>query len=250
MIATVALLDVRSGFLAAALILVLGAVAVTRAPMFGLRRVPVTDASPNYVSNVARSAVDFGAEPERGRVGVERAPVVAQTREEHAHRRRLGGEDRGRESLEHLGIGRPAAEPLEQARHRRAAQRVVGHDRLVGNTEQAEHDRGEHAGAVLARAAVEHRGKRVGLRHRRDRRPDRRRAGVRHAQVGVADVHRFGPLAQFDLVGQHVGHREVVHHDVADVVLPAPALLGLVDRAEVDDRRAIRVRRAAAHRRR
>jgi hypothetical protein len=68
LIATVALLDVRSGFLAASLILVLGAVAVTRAPMFGLRRVPATYAgsiyaSPNYVSTVARSAVTSEPSP-------------------------------------------------------------------------------------------------------------------------------------------------------------------------------------------
>ena len=63
LIATVALLDVRSGFLAAALILVLGSVAVTRAPMFGLRRVPATYASPNYASRVARSAVTSEPSP-------------------------------------------------------------------------------------------------------------------------------------------------------------------------------------------
>jgi hypothetical protein len=78
LIATVALLDVRSGFLAASLILVLGSIAVTRAPMFGLRRVTATFAdpdyaspdyvspdyvSPDYVSNAARSAVTSEPSP-------------------------------------------------------------------------------------------------------------------------------------------------------------------------------------------
>ena len=114
--------------------------------------------------------------------------------EEHFHRDGFRSADRGREARQRLGIRGAFLEPHEHALHRVAAERVVGDDRLVGNAERAEQQRREHAGAVFACAAMEHRGQGRGRGEDRDRLRDRARRPLAHLAVVAADVRGVGPF--------------------------------------------------------
>ncbi len=115
-----------------------------------------------------------------------------------------------------MGVGIRALVVLDQALHGDRARGVVGDDREIVDADDPEHQGRENAGAVLAHAAVEHRGVCVGIGQDHECGRDRARALIQHAAVLVGDNRGVDPLGQLVRVGQDVDHRQVVLDDVSE----------------------------------
>ena len=150
-------------------------------------------------------------------------------------------------ALDLLGrVGVLGLQVLEQAHHGRRAEGVVLHDGLVGNADEGQDQRRQHPGPVLAGAAVEDGGQRAGRCPRTSKAAVSAGAPSGH-HLRVAGGHIGGLPPRRQLLGgrEHVGQRQVdvAHRHLVDRE-PAP-LLGLVHRAQVDDRGHARDRSAA-----
>ena len=111
---------------------------------------------------VARRRLDRRRHSERGGQVVVGAVADPQAGQELLHGLGDDVEDGRGELLDLvLGLGVLGLQPGEQAVHGLGRQGVVGHDGLVGHAEEGQQQGGQHAGAVLAGAAVHDRRQRV-----------------------------------------------------------------------------------------
>ena len=134
------------------------------------------------------------------------------------------------------GVGVLGFQVLEEAHHGLGTEDVVLHDGLVGNPHEGQDQCREDPGPVLAGTAVEHRRKRAGRPEDLECPGEGGRTFGHHP--GVAGGHEgcLPPRRQLFGGREHVGERQVdvAHRHLLDRE-PAP-LLGLVHRAQVDDR--------------
>ena len=105
---------------------------------------------------------------------------LAHRGEERLHRRGFGAADALEHRRDRFGEVARRADALHHETHAVVGERVVVHDHVVGHADQRQHQCRDHAGAVLARGAVEHR-REVVARSRGARSP---RPGSRCARRG------------------------------------------------------------------
>ena len=132
-------------------------------------------------------------------------------------------------------------DPGRAALPRPLGEHVVGGDDVVGHAEQVEEQRGDDAGAVLARGAVEDRGERVVVAQQLEHECERAAELLDDAEVALARRQWLGhervhfcrvPRLQLHVVE----HRDVVPGDVPTGRRQPAVVVDLGGRAQVDHR--------------